>query len=324
MMVIMNKERIAIIGAGITGLYLSWRLQQKGFEVTVFEKKKQDEIGAKPCSSLISERIKNFIPIPEELFQRKAESVLVHFPKKDIRIKPKLPFLLFERKKLDNFVFNLAQKAGVQFIFQKEITEMVEGFDKVIGCDGALSRIRELLVLSSPSFRLGIQYFVKADSACSEIEIWPKIFNGSSRYGFFWKIPKIGGTEYGGIGPSSLLKKEFEKFCQERGIGLELGKLKAALVPQGICLPNSENITLCGDAAGLTKPTTGGGVIWGLTAADILIKHFPDFRRYKNEAERFFKPKILKGKISVSMGYFLGNHFPHFLPQNIPIDADLF
>jgi len=291
------KNSIAIIGTGPIGLYLAWRLKEKGLDVTVFEKK--DGIYAKPCSGLISERIKKFIPIPDNLYQRKADLILIHLAKKDIKLKPEPPFLVFERQKLDEFIFNLAEKQGVKFVFNKEINEIPQNFSKVIGCDGALSKTRELLSLSSPSFRLGIQYFVKEDDPSPDIEIWQKVFKGYPKYGFFWKIPKAGIIEYGGIGPSNLIKKEFEKFCQEQGIHLESDKLKAALIPQGICLPNLENITLCGDAAGLTKPTTGGGVVWGLTAADILIKHFPDFTKYKKEVKRFFKPKILKGKTEV-------------------------
>jgi len=317
-----TKNSVAIIGAGIIGLYLAWRLKEKGFEVTVFEK--QERIGTKPCSALISERIKKFIPIPDSLYQMRKDSVLVHFQKKDIKLKPKPSFLLFERKELNEFIFNLAKNQGVKFIFGEEISEMPQGFSKIIGCDGALSKTRESLSLVSPNFRLGIQYFLQEDSSSSDIEIWPKIFNDSTKYGFFWRIPKRGEIEYGAIGPSGSLNKEFEKFCQEQGLSLESEQLKAALIPQGICLPDSENITLCGDAAGLTKPTTGGGVIWGLYAANILIKHFPDFRQYKREAERFFKPKIFKGKSAVSLGYFLGNHFSFILPRDISIDADLF
>jgi flavin-dependent dehydrogenase len=316
------KNSIAIIGAGPIGLYLAWQLKKRGLDVTVFEKR--DGIYAKPCSGLISERIKKFIPIPDNLYQRKADSILVHFPKKDIRLNPKPSFLVFERQKLDEFIFNLAKRQGVKFVFKKETNKIPQGFSKVIGCDGAFSKTRGLLSLPSPNFRLGIQYFVKQDSPDSDIEIWQKAFKSSPKYGFFWKIPKAGKIECGGIGPSNLLKKEFEKFCQRQGIHLEVDKLKAALIPQGICLPNLGNITLCGDAAGLTKPTTGGGVIWGLTAADILLKHFPDFIKYKKEVERFFRLKIFKGKIEVSSGYIMGNYFSFVLPKNIPIDADLF
>jgi len=317
-----EKNKIAIIGAGIIGLYLAWQFQKKGFEVTVFEKK--DRVGSKPCSSLISERIRKFIPIPDSLFQRKAKSILVHFPRKDIELEPMPPLLVFKRNELDEFVFDLAKKQGVQFVFEKEINEIPQGFSSVIGCDGVLSKTRELLSLPSPNFRLGLQYFVETDSHDSGIEIWPKVFKDSPKYGFFWKIPKKGIIEYGAIGQKDFVKQDFEKFCQKQGVALEAGRLKAALIPQGICLPNSGNITLCGDSAGLTKPTTGGGVIWALTAADILVNSFPDFKRYKKEVKRFFNPKIIKGKSAVSLGYFLGNHFPFILPKNISIDADLF
>lgn len=317
-----TKNSVAIIGTGPIGLYLAWRLQKKGLDVTIFEKK--ERVYAKPCSGLISERIKKFIPIPDNLYQRKVDSILVHFPKKDIRLKPKPSFLVFERQKLDEFIFNLAKKQGVKFVFNKEINEIPQNFSKVIACDGALSKTRKLLSLPSPSFRLGIQYFIKEDNPSPDIEIWQKAFKSFSKYGFFWKIPKAGITEYGGIGPSNLLNQEFEKFCREQAISLESREIKAALIPQGIYIPDLESITLCGDATGLTKPTTGGGVIWGLTAADILIKHFPDFTKYNKEAKRFFKPKIFKGKAEVFSGYFLGNYFHFLLPKNISIDADLF
>jgi len=317
-----TKNSVGIIGTGPIGLYLAWRLQKKGHDVTVFEKK--DRIYAKPCSGLISERIKKFIPIPDNLYQRKVDSILVHFPKKDIRLKPKPSFLVFERQKLDEFIFNLAKKQGVKFVFNKEINEIPQNYSKVIGCDGALSKTRELLSLPFPDFRLGIQCFVKEDNPSSDIEIWQKVFKSSPKYGFFWKISKAGGIEYGGIGPSNLLKQEFQRFCKEQEIHLEQSKLKAAIIPQGICFPDSENITLCGDATGLTKPTTGGGIIWGLTAADILIKHFSDFRKYKKEVKRFFRLRITKGKAEVFLGHFLGNYFSFLLPRNISIDADLF
>ena len=83
-----------------------------------------------------------------------------------------------------------------------------------------------------------------------------------------------------------------------------------------------ENITLCGDSSGLTKPWSGGGLIWQLTMADILIKHFPDFQGYQKEVSKFFKGKIQRGKFITSLVYFLGNNFSFILPSNVLIDND--
>ena len=53
--------KVAIIGAGINGLYLGWKLSEKNHQVTVFERKKQ--IGESVvCSGLFSQRILDFIP----------------------------------------------------------------------------------------------------------------------------------------------------------------------------------------------------------------------------------------------------------------------
>jgi len=308
-----EKNRVAVIGAGIIGLYTAIKLRQKGFSVVVFEK--NDRVGKKPCSALISERIKEYILIPNYLYQRKVASILVHFPKKALELRVKPEFLHFERKKLDEFVFQLAKKAGVEFFFKTEIKEIPQGFDKVIFCSGVLAG-------QCRKFRLGVQYFLENKEA-ERIEIWPKVFK-KNKYGFLWKIPNNDSIEYGGIGPASELLKALEDFLNKRNIIFKKQNVKSALIPEGLCFAKNDNVFLLGDAAGMTKPTTGGGVIWGMTAANILIDYFSDFRKAEREIKRFFKPKILKGKLEVKAGYFIGEKLPFLLPKKFRIDADLF
>jgi flavin-dependent dehydrogenase len=321
-----KKEKIAIVGAGTVGLYLAWRLSELGHKVTVFEK--NQEIEKKACSGLVSERLKNFIPIDIFFIEHQIDSCLINFPQKTINLNFKLIFFIVNRKKLNEKLSELAKKAGAEMIFGKEINEIPEGFDKIIGCDGALSKMRERLSLSWPRMRLGIQGFLPQPNSSKYVETWP------TKSGFSWKIPRGNQTEYGTIGSLNSAKKDFEEFCEAQKINFNKNEIGSALIPQprtnffeilrgkGLALPKSGNITLCGDAAGLTKPWSGGGVIWGLTAADILIKNFLDFEKYHQEIKRFFGAKIFLGNISNSLVYFLGNNLPFLIPSKNLIDND--
>ncbi|MBU3918807.1 NAD(P)/FAD-dependent oxidoreductase [Patescibacteria group bacterium] len=316
-----KNKKIAVIGASIIGLYAALKLQKKGFDVSVFEK--NDRVGGKLCSALISKRIEQGLTIPQGLHEREVNNILVHFPKQDIRVSVNPSFLQFERRKLDEYIFNLAKEQGVKFFFNTEIKEIPQGFFKVIACDGSLSELRKLTSKDSPSFRLGIQYFVERRGQEEQIEIWPKVFS-NNEYGFLWKIPGKEFIEYGGIGQAGNVLEELINLLDRNNIVFDRSKIKSALIPQGLCFSKDNNVFLLGDSAGMTKPTTGGGVIWGMTATNILINNFSDFKRAEKKIKRFFKPKILKGKLEVKAGYFIGEKLSLLLPKNFSIDADLF
>lgn len=304
--------RIAIIGAGICGLYLAWKLSERGFEVTVFEKR--EKIGKEVCSGLISERILDFIPQSQKLIQNQIECVLIHFPKRTLKIKFLRKFFVINHSTLDNLVGDLAQGAGAKIILNRPVNSIPEGFDRIIGCDGALSQIRKALELKDPQFFLGVQGFIQKENLSNYVETWP------TKSGFIWKIPRGKETEYGIIEKSKEAKKIFEKFLKENNLNLE--RINSALIPQGLVIPFNKKITLCGDSAGLTKPWSGGGVVWSLISANILLKNFPDFLGYQKEIKKFFLPKIIFSKMAKKIVYFFGFNFPRLLPRNFKIDGD--
>jgi len=303
---------VAIIGAGICGLYLAWKLSQKGHNVTVFEKK--EKIGKKACSGLFSERILEFIPESQKLIQNQITSVLIRFPKKTLTIKFSKRFLVMNHFKLDNLVASLAEDAGAKIILNHNINSFPEGFDKIISCDGPNSVIRRNLGLPNPTYRLAIQGFISKEDSSNLVEAWPQ------KQGFIWKIPRGEEIEYGIIEKLTKAKELFEEFLKKNN--LRMTKLESGIVPQGFLIPSHPSITLCGDAAGLTKPWSGGGVIWGLTGAEILLKNFPDFLKYKNAMKRFFLPKIIFSKITTRIIYFLGDKTSWILPKNYKIESD--
>ena len=321
-----KRMKVAIVGAGTIGLYLGWKLAERGHKVSLFERK--SKVGEKPCTTLVSERLKDFFPLNKSIITNKISSFIIHFPKKDITLNLKIPYLVINQKGLDESLLEFGQKVGIQIEFNKPISKIPEGFDKIIGCDGALSKIRECLFLPKPHFRQGIFIRVPRQDFSSQVETWPLNPEAEqARYGagsgFLWKIPRGEEIEYGGIGKIGLIKKDFEKFCQEQKRNFLKTELKTSLIPQGgLIIPKTKDITLCGDSMGLTKPWSGGGIIWGLKSADILLKNFPDFEKYHREVKKFFRLKIIKGKLLNSLVYFLGNNFPFLLPKEVNWDND--
>jgi flavin-dependent dehydrogenase len=306
-----NKIKVAIIGGGISGLYLAWKLSEKGNEVIVFEKK--TKIGNDVCSGLFSKRILDFIPLSEKLIKNRINKVILNFPKKRILVNFSKEFLVISHYELDCLLSKLAIKSGVKIITDYNVKEIPEGFDRIIGCDGANSFIRNYLKLKNPNYRLGILGFINNPLNDDYVETWP------CKNGFIWKIPRGSDVEYGIITNVGEANKIFDKFLEKNDIIIEK---KAKLIPHGLITSSDKKITLCGDAAGITKLWSGGGVIWGFFAADILLKTFPDFKKYKKLLKRFFIPKMIISKIVVNLVYFLGFNLPWFLPKENKIESD--
>ena len=112
----------------------------------------------------------------------------------------------------------------------------------------------------------------------------------------------------------------FDEFLKKNNI--KINRMASAMIPQGLIVPENDSVTLCGDSAGLTKPWSGGGVIWGLIASEILLKSSLDLVKYQNAAKRFFSPRIAFSKLAVKTAYCLGFRIPWILPKYLKIESD--
>ena len=103
--------KVAIIGAGISGLYIGWKLAEQGNQVTIFEKR--PEIGKMVCSGLFSEKLFDFIPKNhiQDLIENRIDYTLIHFPRKTLKVNFKKSFWVISHYELDRRVAALAEKA---------------------------------------------------------------------------------------------------------------------------------------------------------------------------------------------------------------------
>ncbi len=322
--------RVGIVGCGIIGAYLAWKLAQKA-EVTVFELK--NTIGKEACSGLISRRLFGHIPANESLVENVLREIELKFPERTVSVTFFPRMLAVNRANLDRYVAGLAQKAGAKILLGHKVEKIIHmkgkrttllithrgenkyyEFDYLIGCDGPLSVVRRALRLPEPRLKLGIlTYINKKDSSdIAKITAFPN--------GFGWVLPRGKRTEVGILEKPQTAKKLFQKFC--RKLRLKPKKICSALIPEGLIISNNSRIALCGDAAGLTKPWSSGGIIWELTAADLLVKHFPNIKKYNSALRRFFEPRVFFSRILTKAIVWLGFNLPWLLPKKAKFDPD--
>ena len=315
--------KVGIVGCGTPGAYLAWKLA-KDNEVTVFERK--SVIGKEVCSGLVSNRLWDFIPKNKDLIENTINTVVLHFKRKTVSLKLNPGMFVLSHKLLDQYVSDIAKESGAEILSGTTVSEIGENsnvflktnkgkfeFDRVIGCDGALSTVREALKIKQPSFVLGIQKFEEKEDHDNFADVWP------TKNGFIWKIPRGESVEYGIIEGMKTAKNIFHSFCKDNKI--EDKNVLSTIIPSQLVAPVSKsNIALCGDAAGFTKPWSKGGILWNLTGSNLLLETFPDFSEYNRRVKSFFGRKVFVSKILKTVGMGLANK--SLVPRKLAMDSD--
>ncbi len=295
-----------VCGAGPVGSYLAWKLSETGQKVLLLEEHKR--IGEPlACSGLVSKNLFRFVE-NRKLVEREINGARIHLGKKTYKFHSKQAVVI-DRQKLDKFLADKAVKSGAKIVTGSRLFSFFEGKDKVslylksntfeniktkvlAGCDGPLSIVRMNMGLTSPEFLHGIFCYTNEEPD-SYVDLYYKKTPGF----FAWRIPRKDKVEYG-IASDTNAKNYFEKFSKK--LKFSYSKLYSGLIPYGL-LPRvtSRRIFLCGDAASQTKPYSGGGLVYGMTAADIassLIKpKEPDMKAYEKEWRKKLAKEIRAG-----------------------------
>jgi electron-transferring-flavoprotein dehydrogenase len=135
----------------------------------------------------------------------------------------------------------------------------------VAGCDGPVSRVRREAGLPGPDETLhGVLAFDETPDHGDFVDVHLTV----PRF-FAWRIPRgEAGVEYGlATPPGDDVNERFDALIDAYGV--DVHRRCSGAIPVGP--PDSvtsDRVFLVGDAAAQTKPFTGGGILYGMTAAD--------------------------------------------------------
>jgi len=277
---------VVVVGAGPAGSRYARRAAERGLDVVVFE---QGEVGEPlACSGHVSTDVWDYTDDAREtLLQNEVSGARFHTggPGSDDHpfYKDEAISNVIDRVGLDRHLADLARGAGadvreghtvVGVTEDREgVTVEVRGPDgvethrgrMVAGCDGPKSRVRRELDLPEPGELLhGVLGFDETPDDGDFVDVHLTV----PRF-FAWRIPRgEAGVEYGlAVPPGEDAPQRFDEFTD--GYGANVTRRCSGLIPIG----PPERVTgrrsfLIGDAAAQTKPFTGGGILYGMTAAD--------------------------------------------------------
>ena len=276
-----------VVGAGPAGSRFARRAAGAGYDVVAFE---QGEVG-KPlaCSGHVSTDIWSFTPegARDWLLQNEIEGARFHAAGPDSEAysfyKDEPVSNVIDRVALDRTLAEAARDAGADVREDHTVVGLRERRDyvevdvrgpeglethcgrMVAGCDGPRSRVRESVGLPEPDELLhGVLGFTDEPDHQNFVDVHLTV----PRF-FAWRIPRgEAGVEYGlATPPGDDVTAQFEAFTD--GYGVETDRRCSGLIPIGPPdTVTSGRVFLIGDAAGHNKPFTGGGILYGMTAAD--------------------------------------------------------
>jgi geranylgeranyl reductase family protein len=314
------KTKVAIIGAGPAGSTAAIALSKKGIPNILIDKR--DTVGIPvQCAEFVGLNINSYIDlnnIPSAVNQ-KIKFMDIDAGKNIYRFDGK--GYVLNRAVFDLHLAGEAVKAGSKLLTsarvykinrQKNSIEVLNSKEKIlyeIYYDYLIAATGPKNGFVSPknsAYIYAVQ--IKAD-LLKKLDSVICYFRAYIPYGYGWVFPK-GEFANVGIGiekPASALplSLSFDKFLSEiRNAGLigrEIIEKTSGLVPvSGLNEITDRNIALCGDAAGLTHPVTGAGilsaVISGGMAGDYAAESVRTsqnlFEDYKEELESVFKKPL--------------------------------
>ena len=324
------KYDVIVIGGGPVGGYLSRRFNEFGHSVLIIEE--HDEIGRPfQCAGLVNPESMEKVNLQNSIL-KEIWGARIHSPSGIpvvIGNKNRIRTMSVCRKIFDEGVVLQAVKSGTEILLSskpnsvkieedrvKITIQTPEGIKNIeakllCGADGAHSWVRRFFKMGRPrEMMIGFQVEVtgyKGNEGRLDMYTGRDIAPGY----FAWAIPSGDTTRIGTWSRADLLngfscedlinrlrnkdlwKDRFENITE---VGRFVGPVPSGFVRK----PMIERVALFGDAAGVCKPTTGGGIGPGFKQVDLLVPVLSKSINENDLSEYTMKKysKLLKSMIS--------------------------
>ncbi len=333
---------VIVVGAGPVGSNTARLLADRGWSVLLLEE--HPEVGQPvQCAGLVTPRIFDHTPFPiGDLHQNDLSGAIVYAPDGTVvefdAGKPHA--YAMDRARFDQRMAESAVAAGVEL---QTATKAVaakrddEGITVTLQCNGQRRDVRCKLLVGADGIRSSVARwfdFPPVDEVVSAYEaelsgctidpdrrhLIPMFAGSSQAPGFFsWIIPVGGDRTRSGLAVAPGLseaaaKKYYQQMFEDPQSAKYLaGAKESYLIIGGIPLGLrkrlvADRVMLVGDAAGMAKPTSGGGIYMGLVGSEHLSEVANDalgsnrldaasLRPYERRVRRTIARELRKGNL---------------------------
>ncbi len=299
--------KIIIAGGGNGGLVAGYHLAKKGYSVTIFEKNEKESIGLSQTDAIDTSAF-TYAEIPPAPYFKRGKNEITFVPlHNDVVESLTIPeqdevSYLVDRKELANYLFSLAEKAGVEIKYGEEVVSPILLGNRVCGIKTHKGEYYGDLVIDACGVNSPVRnalpdylhvnreikpfdilysyrgYFNKIDGVEDPKTTYNLYLKDNGTVGFSWLITEIDRVDalicrFYKPQDSEISEKLCEIHSENPQMGLDLiygGNHSIIPVCQPLAVLVADGYAAIGDSAFMTFAIKGSGIAYSMKAGKML------------------------------------------------------